>query len=492
MAILKAKASKGNVCEAISYILDKAKATLRATIGLNHEEDYGKQMKRTARMWGKDKPGSRQFYHLKLAFHPDDSDRNGGPLDDWSAMQIAIKLVKEFFPGYQAVLSVHNDTEHKHVHMIISAVHPTTGRKINMNDWEYRRMKDRADELSAEYGLLTIGWREAVRKKRSEETLSDLPVNYCFAEKGMHQQGKDSWKNELRNIIDAVRFDSYSFDAFRESLAREGVTLTRCTDRCITYKYKDHPAVRGDTLGGDYTMASIKNTLRHEIDWVDDPALNYEDEALYQEWGRFGGIRRNVVEAITEAMSHATWQQKQEVWAEYRQIKEEFWTAYKRRREVLREELNEAYRHRRLVKDTQWLLDPRNRKRCLAGIIYAAIIMHRYGNKEYIEGEIRNLRGKMEMLRKESIEFRNQSEAAIVNLRQREKTLEEYTQAVRRMQDMAEEMFDQPTQEMAIYWAIERDARVKEPTLDEYIEMCMKEQKDIEREEKENEKELLS
>lgn len=79
-----------------------------------------------------------------------------------------------------------------------------------------------------------------------------------------------------------------------------------------------------------------------------------------------------------------------------------------------------------------------------------------------------------------------------MNLRQREKTLEEYTQAVRRMQDMAEEMFDQPTQEMAVLWAIERNAWAKEPTLDEYIEMCMKEQKDIEREEKENEKELLS
>lgn len=492
MPILKAKSSKGKVRQAISYILDKAKATLRATIGLNLEEDYAKQMERNARMWRKNKPGSRTFYHLKLAFHPDDSDRNGGPVTDWMALQMAMKLVKEFFPGYQAVLAVHNDTAHKHVHMIISAVHPTTGRKINMNDHDYRRMKDEADKLASEYGLQTIGWREAVRRKRSEETLSDLPVNYCFAEQGMNNRGEASWKNELRNIIDAARFESYDLEEFRSRLAQEGVLLTRCTDRCITYKFKDHPPVRGDTLGGDYTMASIKNTLRHEINWVDDPAVNYEDEAKYLEWGRFGGIRRSEIEAITEELSRATWQQKQEVWTEFRQIKEEFWSEYKRRREMLKAELDEAYRHRRLVKDAQWLLDPRNRKRCLAGIIYAAIIMHRYGNKEYIEDEIRNLRGKMELLRKESVEFRNQSEAAIVNLRQREKTLEEYLRAVRRMQEMAEEMFDQPTQEMAIYWAIERNARVKNPILDEYVEMCMKEQKDIEREEKENEKELLS
>jgi len=155
----------------------------------------------------------------------------------------------------------------------------------------------------------------------------------------------------------------------------------------------------------------------------------------------------------------------------------------------LKEELDEAYRHRKLVKDAQWVLNPENRKCCLAGIIFAAIILHRYGDREQIEEEIRNLRGKMELLRKESVEFRNQSEAAILNLRQRELTLDQYLEHVLRMQELAEGMFQQPTQEMAILWAIERNARVKDPTLDEYIEMCMKEQKDIEREEKKHEKE---
>jgi len=62
---------------------------------------------------------------------------------------------------------------------------------------------------------------------------------------------------------------------------------------------------------------------------------------------------------------------------------------------------------------------------------------------------------------------------------------------VRRMQELAEGMFQQPTQEMAILWAIERNARVKDPTLEEYIEMCLRGQKEIEREEKNNEKESL-
>ena len=110
MPILKAKASKGKIKEAIAYVLDKAKSTLRAVLNMDAEEDYAKQMERTARMWRKDKTGSRMFYHFKLAFHPDDSDRNGGPLDDWTAIQIATKLVKQFFPGYH--LRRKNNTRH--------------------------------------------------------------------------------------------------------------------------------------------------------------------------------------------------------------------------------------------------------------------------------------------------------------------------------------------------------------------------------------------
>lgn len=487
MPILKAKASKGKVKEAIAYVLDKAKSTLRAVLNMSAEEDYAKQMQRTAKMWSKDKPDSRQFYHFKLAFSPTDSECNGGTLSDWVAINIAIKLTKQFFPGYQAVLSVHNDTEHKHVHIIIGAVHPTTGKKLRMNDSEYRRMKDRADELSEEYGLTTTGWREAVRKKRSEETLSDLAVKYCFAERGMNQTGKDSWKNELRNIINGAQFESHSFEDFRKNLEAAGVTLARCTDKCITYKFRDHPPVRGDTLGSDFTFASVMNTIQYNNKWPDE-YIDATDIELYRDWGRFAGVRRSEVDAIVDTLPHATWTQKQEVWAIYRESKEVFWTEYRRRRDLLKDEMDEAYRHRHLIKDAQWAMDPRNRNRCLAGIIFAAIIMHRYGNREYIEGRIRNLRGKMELLRKESIAFRNQSEAAILNLRQRELTLDQYLQEVRQMQELAEGIFNQPTQEQAMLWAIERRARVKEPTLDEYLKMCEHEQRELE--EKENEREL--
>ena len=360
-------------------------------------------------------PESRKFYHFKLAFHPRDSDR----LTDMTALRIAVRLVKEFLPGYQAVLVVHNDTAHKHVHIVVSAVHPLAGSSVNIPNAKYQLMKDRANEISAEYGLSTIDWRAAVKKKRREEIQSDLPVDSNFEERGMIQQGKVSWKDELRNAIDEALIGCASMAEFQKKLADKQVTLPRCTDKKIIYQFKNYPPVRGDTLGGDYTIASVENTIWYYRNWPDSMDINLDDVELYKQWGRLGGIPRSEVEAVVDGVQHATWQQKQDVWAMYRESKETFWTEMNRRKALLKEEMDEAYRHRRLVKDAQWVLDPRNRKSSLGGIIFAAIILHYYGNREQIEQEIQSLREKMELLRKETLEFRNQSEAALQNLRQR-------------------------------------------------------------------------
>ena len=58
------------------------------------------------------------------------------------------------------------------------------------------------------------------------------------------------------------------------------------------------------------------------------------------------------------------------------------------------------------------------------------------------------------------------------------------------MQELADGMFQQPIQEMALIWAIERRERMKAPALEEYLEMCRKDKTTIEREDKENGKEL--
>ena len=55
---------------------------------------------------------------------------------------------------------------------------------------------------------------------------------------------------------------------------------------------------------------------------------------------------------------------------------------------------------------------------------------------------------------------------------------------------MAEGMFSQPTEEQVMLWQIEKNARVQDPSLDEFLKMLDEEQDSINRQEEEkNEKE---
>lgn len=486
--IVKMKATK-RVETAISYISSELKATLRVAINLNQAEDFTLQMERMERLWGKNKENGRQGYHLKFCFDPKDDVKNGGKLTDQLAMKVAVRIINEAFPNHQAVLAVHNDTPNKHVHAVVSAVNMMTGKKLNMRMGAYRRLKDRANEISAEYGLSTIDWREAVRIKRRSERQRELPEELCFAERGMYQRGKNSWKWELRNVIDEATVGSKSMDEFKEKLAQKNVILTRCSADVISYKYGEHRAVRGDTLGGDYTMAAIQSALQHYSSWPNFP-VSEEDRQLYRTWGKLSGVRRSEIDAICDEIHQATWNQKQDVWAEYKLIKDNFWNDYKRRKARLQKEMDDAYNRRRLLKEAEWLLSPYNRKRCLAGIIFAAVIRHQNGNRKQVEREINTLRDMQAQLRQESRYFKSLSDDALQILRQKGLALDTYLELVRQMQDAAEGMFEQPTEEMAMLWQIEQKARIKKPPLDEYLKACAEEQDTyIAHEEQKNEKE---
>ena len=217
--------------------------------------------------------------------------------------------------------------------------------------------------------------------------------------------------------------------------------------------------------------------------------VSWEDRLQYRDWGRMAGLRRSEMDAIADEIHRAKWSQKQAVWTEYKQIKDTFWDDYQKRKARLQEQMDEAQRRCKLVKDAQWALDLRNRKRTLAGIIFAAIVLHQHGNREMVEQEIKRLRSQQEELKNECIAFRASSNEALQTLRQKGLSLEQYLANVKKMQDLAEGMFEKPTEEMALMWRLEQNARVQAPTLDEYLKSISEEQSSNDgKEEKENEK----
>jgi len=471
MPITEIKCSKATPAKAIAYITHPDKASMKAVMNLNLEEDFAEQMMRTAKWWGKaQNEKDRKYYHMKICFAPKDLASNGGKLTEKTALRVGERVIEEFFANHHVVLAVHTDTDCMHVHVIIGAVNPLTGALVNMRDSEYRRFKDRTNEIAVEYGLSAIDWRKATQKKREEEKQSVSPETATFAELGIQQRNEIPWKDKLRTIIDKAVAASCSMHEFRQMLKEHDVVLTRCTDQIISYKLGNHRACRGDTLGGDYTMLAIQSALAHNSKVRCDGEVGKSDSELYREWGRMAGIRRSEIDAICDNLHRATWQQKQEVWTEYKQRKEGFWDDYRKRKVRLKADMDEAYYRRREIKDAEWALSPYNRYRSLGGIVFAAIVLRHNGSQAEVEKQITMLREQQAALSRECRLFKSLSDEALATLRRKNLSLNDYLATVERMQNVADFVFSEVNEEMAMWlWRIEQSARVKQPSLEELL-----------------------
>ena len=174
--IVKANAvkSKRALCRAIDYILSEGKAAVKAVRNLFGTEDFALQIEEISKLWGK--TSGRLGYHFIFSFDPKDDVTNA------LALRVVNKIIHEMFPNHQAILAVHNDTDHIHIHAVMGAIDPLSGRKVNLRNQSYAKLKDKANEICVEFGLSPFDWREAVRRKRQEERLGEYPEQYCFAE----------------------------------------------------------------------------------------------------------------------------------------------------------------------------------------------------------------------------------------------------------------------------------------------------------------------
>lgn len=465
MPIVKCSASKATPAKGINYIMDPEKVIAKGHQGfVTHDpKQMAHQMLQTMHLHHKGfDPEERKYYHAKVAFDPKDRPENGGTLDPMKANDYAAKYAAKTWPGREVVWAVQDHGSSIHIHFIVAACEQETGKKLDARDAEYRAWKDQAQDLAKEFGLSTLDWRKATKAKRGKENQGDFPIKEDFAEKGRKNRGKTAWKDDLREIIDQAAASSYSMTEFRTALEGQGVTLTRCTEQTISYKLGDHKACRGDTLGGDYTVAAIRNALEHNRQ---DPVLqegrkrslndkisgastgvsanrkiSQEERQQLRELGRLAGFKRSEIDEMCDRASQATWAEKQEAWADYKAARDEFWEEYNIRSQAIQNELNEAYKRRRMAKQMEWALDPRNRRKSLFGIIFAAIFLAKNDDVFFTEIRIGQLKREQEQLRKDMVAFKSTTGEAVETLREKGHSLDAYMASIKQMQKQADEI----------------------------------------------------
>lgn len=488
MAIMLAKDSKATPVKGMIYVLAPEKLETWGCLELDSSRGadpafLAHQIVQTMAAHGKGQDeNERKYYHYKISFVEEDRSENGGPCTPEYANKYAKDYAERHWPGREVVWGIHGNGKCRHIHFIVAACHMDTGKKLQVSNKTWGIWKDDCQDLCREYGLTPLDWRAAAKAKKDTERQAEEAVTETFAEQGLKEKGKSTWKDELRSIIDEAMVNSKSMDEFREALESRGVTLTRCTDKTISYKLGDHKACRGDTLGGDYTREAVRDALDHNsikdeeqsqedappkkrslsaqmgsaglksgfqdqkeqaMKATDDIKISQKERKQFRELGRLAGMKRSEIDYLCDRAPEATWEEKQQAWASYKAAKTEFWAEYAIRSQEIQNEINEAYKRRRVAKQMEWALDPRNRRRSLLGVIVALIFLRKADNVEFEDYKIQQLKDQQQRLRKEMQVFKNATSVSAETLKEKGLTLNEYMETIKYMQDMADRVYRQ-------------------------------------------------
>ena len=241
MPILKCCASKARPKNGIRYITDPKKAAIVSVKNLFEDEDYAKQFEDTAARFGKgEKYDERKYYHFKLSCARKDN------VTSEKAHAYAEEVAEAFFKNYECVIATHTDTQTVHSHIIVNAVDPITGKKLQFSKQDYVKKKDEVNAIGRKYGFTETEFRKRGKNSRTA------------AEKKIILKGETSWKEELREVIAEAVKKTKSPEAFKKYLDEcYGVKIMRDgKDYSYLHPEKQKP-VRGAKLGENYTKTEV-------------------------------------------------------------------------------------------------------------------------------------------------------------------------------------------------------------------------------------------
>lgn len=244
MPLFKGVAGKAKPNKAIAYITREDKARVIDVQNLFIDEDYAEQFRQTAARFGKGtERNERKYYHFKLS--PDRADN----ADPFMVQEYAKACAEKMFEGCECVIATHTDTQTVHVHIIVNAVHPITGKKLHFNDEDYTRLKDMTNEIGEQFGFTPLDFRKKSDNKRTTD------------ERHIILKGGTSWKEELREVIEEGKMLATSEEEFISHLADYGVKIARSGKDYSYLHPQKSKAIRGQKLGDNYTKTEILNGI---------------------------------------------------------------------------------------------------------------------------------------------------------------------------------------------------------------------------------------
>lgn len=204
----------------------------------------------TKEMYGK--TDKRQAYHLIISFEKGETDAD-------TAFEIAKEFCEKYLAeNYEAVYSVHNDTEHIHCHVIWNSVRFSDGYKYRYEkgDWE-RYIQPLVNEICQKHGLNTL---DLQRKKESDMMSLTFSKDKEWDE---YKDGPFVWNEQIKKDVDECIIAATDFDMFIQLLEEKDYQVKH--GKNIAVKPNGMQSFRRlKTLGDDYTEDRIKQRISNK------------------------------------------------------------------------------------------------------------------------------------------------------------------------------------------------------------------------------------
>lgn len=275
MPLLKCSASKAKPKNGITYITNPKKAAYVSSRNLFEDEDFAEQFEQTARRFGKgDKFDERKYYHFKLSCARSDN------VTAQQAHLYAEEVAQKLFESCECVIATHTDTQTVHSHIIVNAVHPITGKKLQFSQKDYVAMKDEVNRIGKEHGFTETEFRKRGKNSRTA------------TERKIILKGGTSWKEELREVIAEAIKNSTTPDKFREYLEKcYGVKITRDgKDYSYLHPEKQKP-IRGEKLGTNYAKSEVIRKIGEQNNRVKSSTHNRGRSGFIGQYSCTGVVR---------------------------------------------------------------------------------------------------------------------------------------------------------------------------------------------------------
>jgi len=240
-----------HLARSINYILNPRKTQDGQLIGAVNCQ-VGKaleQMRVTKELFGK--TGGRQGYHIIISFKQDE-------VTPEVAFEITKRFTEEYLgQNYEAIYSMHDDTDHAHGHIVFNSVRFTDGGKFHYKkgDWA-KSIQPITNKLCVEYGISTIDI-EALNQDRLERS----------EESNRFDGRATSYSAMICKDIDGCIMLAPTYDTFIEMISEKGYEVKNAYGEGEYLKIRPPGRTRFRrlaSLGENYSEERIRERLVSE------------------------------------------------------------------------------------------------------------------------------------------------------------------------------------------------------------------------------------